>query len=109
MKLKERLSEVEEEMKKLPMTGNTVASAGNSSPSSSFSTITYHPHPLVKDFGAEVEAEAAQDIFYVPEYSEYGYPNFLDWSSVYGIWLIKALSFCGFVSTGILGSYCMHL
>ncbi|XP_078154296.1 homeobox protein 40 [Carex rostrata] len=81
MKLKERLCEVEEEMKKLSMNGNTVASGGNSSPSSSFSTITYHPQPVVEEFGAEGEP----DIFYVPEYSEYGYPNFLDWGSVYGI------------------------
>jgi hypothetical protein len=90
MKLKERLSEVEDEMKKLSMTSNTIpSSAGNSSPSSSFSTLTYYPQPLVKDFGAEVEPEAAQDIFYVPEYSEYGYPNFLDWSGVYGIELMN--------------------
>ncbi|KAJ4819605.1 Homeobox-leucine zipper family protein [Rhynchospora pubera] len=85
MKLKERMTEMEEEMKKLSMTNNTVPSAGGSSPSSSFSTITYHPQPMVKDFGVEAEPEAAQDIFYVPEYNEYGYPNFLDWGSVYGI------------------------
>lgn len=100
MKLKERLCEVEEDMKKLSMNGNTVASGGNSSPSSSFSTITYHPQPVVKEIGAEAEA----DIFYVPEYSEYGYPNFLDWGSVYGIWWMNELMilFCGFVSTGII-------
>ncbi|KAJ3673989.1 hypothetical protein LUZ60_005981 [Juncus effusus] len=81
MKLKDRLSEVEKEMKKLSVANKMIASGGASSPSSSFSTITYQP--LIQDFctEAEPEPEPEPDFFYV---QEYGYPNCLDWN-MYGI------------------------
>lgn len=82
LKLKEKLSEAEESIRKLSGAANGASAGGGDggggggSPTSSFSTVTYHP--LVGEFGVDGEV----DLMYVPEYN---FNNYMDWGNLYGI------------------------
>ncbi|RWW04130.1 hypothetical protein GW17_00032661 [Ensete ventricosum] len=82
-KLKEKLLEAEEEIRKLSLgTGGAGASGSNaerggSSPSSSLSTVSHHP--LVGEFGVEGEA----DLMNIQEYNFNSY--MMEWANFYGV------------------------
>ncbi|XP_010943164.1 homeobox-leucine zipper protein HOX12 [Elaeis guineensis] len=86
LKLKEKLSKAEESIRKLSETVNGACGGGGGgsggggesggSPTSSFSTVTYHP--LVGEFGVDGEV----DFMYIPEYY---FSNYMDWGNPYGI------------------------
>ncbi|KAG1367031.1 homeobox-leucine zipper protein HOX12 [Cocos nucifera] len=81
LKLKEKLTEAELSIRKLSGAFNGASGGsggeGGGSPTSSFSTVTYHP--LVGDFGVHGEA----DLMYMPEYNFNNY--MMEWGNLYGM------------------------
>lgn len=83
LKLKEKLAEAEVSIRKLSEAVNGTSGGGGGggegggSPTSSFSTVTYHP--LVGEFGVDGEA----DLMYIPEYNFSNY--MMEWGNLYGM------------------------
>ncbi|XP_038977352.1 homeobox-leucine zipper protein HOX12-like [Phoenix dactylifera] len=83
LKLKEKLAEAEVSMRKLSQAVNGASGynggggEGEGSPTSSFSTVTYHP--LVGEFGVDGEA----DLMYIPEYNFSNY--MMEWGNLFGM------------------------
>lgn len=81
LKLKEKLAEAEMSIRKLSEVVNGASGGsggeGGGSPTSSFSTVTYHP--LVGEYGVDGEV----DLMYIPEYNFNDY--MMEWDNLYGM------------------------